>query len=132
LFYWRSHRQHTDLCNQWTPCTWMCVPHNNRSIDCQKFLWYKNNNLKLSVGIKSCSIPVILVGQSVWICCHFSCCAGGNYNVTTTATNYVLLEELSQYLRVILRFVSVIWLDKVNIILNAIANLWNHKVNISN
>ena len=58
------------------------------------FYWFTYNNLKCSVGNKSCSISGIFVrqpGNVVYSFYKCSCCAGRNTNVNTAQINSVFL-----------------------------------------
>ena len=69
--------------------------HNVRNIIfCKILFWFINNNLKCSVGIKSCFISGVLLRQPenvVYSCYQCSCCAGCNSNVKTAQINCVFL-----------------------------------------
>jgi len=66
----------------------ICLTKQNVTniIFCKMFHWFINNNLKWSVGMKSCSISGILLRQPenvLYNCYQCSCCAGRNSSVNT-------------------------------------------------
>jgi hypothetical protein len=68
--------------------------HNVRNIFCKMLYGFINNNLKCSIGNKSCSISGILVIQSVnvvYSCYQCSCCVDRNTNVNIAQVNSVFL-----------------------------------------
>jgi len=63
-------------------------------IICRMFCWFINNNLKISLGMNSCSISGIILGEPekfLYNCYQFSCCAVRNSNVTAETVNSVFL-----------------------------------------